>query len=183
MECLSCRRKSTTFDTFLDLSLSLRLGREDFALEDVTLDDCLKDFVKAEKMEQSGYRCEGCKRESTMRKSLSLYKLPQVLVLHLKRFASHSVRREKLKTRVKIEDVIDVRDCAPLLPPNTLAMTRTRYKLFGIVHHYGSLSGGHYISEILSLEDNKWYECDDTSVQQLRTPVSRHSSSAYVLFY
>mmetsp|Transcript_29793 Transcript_29793/g.28962 ORF Transcript_29793/g.28962 Transcript_29793/m.28962 type:complete len:168 (-) Transcript_29793:200-703(-) len=123
MECLLCRRKSTVFDTFLDLSLSVKLGRSEIQLEDVMLDDCLQDFVKPEKMEQSGYKCEGCKKESSISKSLSIFKFPKILVLHLKRFSTQSVRREKLNTRVNISEIIDLRNCAPLVPPNNLALS------------------------------------------------------------
>lgn len=49
-------------------------------------------------------------------------------------------------------------------------------------HHSGTLNGGHYIGEVMNLETNKWYECNDSRVSQKSSP-DTSSASAYVLFY
>jgi len=56
------------------------------------------------------------------------------------------------------------------------------YKLFGISHHSGSLYGGHYIGEVMNLDDNRWYNCNDSNCSKLSKP-DTNSSSAYVVFY
>lgn len=39
---------------------------------------------------------------------------------------------------------------------------KERYELYGVVAHYGSGVGGHYISFVKV--SNKWYKCDDNKV-------------------
>ena len=56
------------------------------------------------------------------------------------------------------------------------------YQLSGITHHSGSLYGGHYISEVYSFADQRWYECNDSHVSRANRP-DTSSSSAYLLFY
>jgi hypothetical protein len=51
-----------------------------------------------------------------------------------------------------------------------------------MINHYGSLSFGHYISVIKNLEENLWYQYDDSH----RTLISEDSiqkETAYILFY
>jgi ubiquitin C-terminal hydrolase len=57
----------------------------------------------------------------------------------------------------------------------------TDYELYGIVHHSGSLTGGHYVSEVKT-GDGRWYLCNDSSITQIQLP-REWSTSAYVLFY
>lgn len=45
----------------------------------------------------------------------------------------------------------------------------TNYKLYGILHHDGDISQGHYRTEVLNLVDRKWYFCDDTLAQAKET--------------
>jgi ubiquitin C-terminal hydrolase len=57
-----------------------------------------------------------------------------------------------------------------------------KYDLYGIINHYGSLSMGHYISVIKNLEDNKWYQYDD-SHRALISEDQIQKEAAYILFY
>jgi ubiquitin C-terminal hydrolase len=65
---------------------------------------------------------------------------------------------------------------------------RGKYDLYGIVHHYGTKNGGHYISEVRDMHQpsrgsaESWYLCDDESVKGILEP-ELDSKSAYVLFY
>lgn len=51
-------------------------------------------------MEQCGYKCTKCKSVDDFTKDLSIYRFPQILVVHLKRFYNSAMRREKLNTIV-----------------------------------------------------------------------------------
>ena len=64
-------------------------------------------------MEANGYKCEKCKKDVAMQKSLSIYRFPKVLVIHLKRFYNSTMRREKLNTTVKVPLTIDMSAYAP----------------------------------------------------------------------
>jgi hypothetical protein len=54
--------------------------------------------------------------------------------------------------------------------------------LYGIINHYGSINGGHYISFIKNERTNQWWEYDDSTVKQLGESQVR-SKFAYILFY
>lgn len=76
-----------------------------------------------------------------MSKKISVYRLPEVLVVHLKRFSS-TFSRDKVSTAVTYPALgLDVAEyCAP----DAVVDGSTLYDLTGVVHHMGSLNGGHY---------------------------------------
>ena len=54
------------------------------------------------------------------------------------------------------------------------------YLLYGVVVHYGSGKGGHYVSYVKV--NSKWYYCDDSRVT-LADPEAEIDTNAYILFY
>ena len=56
------------------------------------------------------------------------------------------------------------------------------YDLYGVVHHQGALSGGHYVASLKSETDGQWRLFNDAQVYEIH---SRDvvDSSAYILFY
>jgi ubiquitin C-terminal hydrolase len=72
-------------------------------------------------------------------KKLDLWKLPNILIFHLKRFAFNETRKEKLDTKVEF----------PLTDLNIDHYVVNKHKenliydLIGVCNHYGSLMGGH----------------------------------------
>lgn len=42
-----------------------------------------------------------------------------------------------------------------------------KYKLYGMVNHEGSLTGGHYTATIRSKKDKAWYEFNDDYVKKV----------------
>ena len=56
------------------------------------------------------------------------------------------------------------------------------YDLYGVVNHYGTMSGGHYTAYCKNFLSNEWHEFDDSRVSKIN-PRDAVSESAYVLFY
>jgi hypothetical protein len=57
-----------------------------------------------------------------------------------------------------------------------------QYDLCGVINHYGSLTYGHYVSNVKNPYDHKWYKYDD----HFRIPIEESQlskESAYILFY
>eukprot|EP01016_Furgasonia_blochmanni_P046622 TRINITY_DN6746_c0_g1_i8.p3 TRINITY_DN6746_c0_g1~~TRINITY_DN6746_c0_g1_i8.p3 ORF type:complete len:155 (+),score=33.87 TRINITY_DN6746_c0_g1_i8:60-467(+) len=96
--CSRCGHVSLTFDNFWDLSLSFTRALK--MLADVELQRLFQEFVNDEQI-MEGYKCEKCKKESKVSRKLSIWRLPEVLVVHLKRFDFGRFRREKINTRVR----------------------------------------------------------------------------------
>ena len=57
------------------------------------------------------------------------------------------------------------------------------YELYGIVHHYGTKSNGHYISDVRDMsgynhedpsasndQGDVWYNCDDETIRKISAP-------------
>ena len=87
------------FDNFMDLSVEIPRGAVRFT-GNVKLNDCLDKFVETQRMIDCGYKCEGCKKPVDVEKSLSIFRFPKILCIHLKRFYHSAMRKEKLNTTV-----------------------------------------------------------------------------------
>ncbi|KAH0992157.1 hypothetical protein GBA52_003640 [Prunus armeniaca] len=75
--------------------------------ESVSLYKCLEAFLKEEPLGPedvvSGY-CPGCKKHCQASKKLDLWRLPEILVIHLKRFSYSRCFKNKLETYVDFPD-------------------------------------------------------------------------------
>ena len=177
--CDNCGHISFCFDPFLDLSLPVPGSGADGG--PVRLKDCLTKFTEREDLEDvEGYKCEKCKWQRGACKKLTIYKAPKVLILHLKRFSGGGLSRfsrfSKNSARVSFDLELDLgRHC-------NLKEGSSRYKLFAVSHHSGSLSGGHYYAEVENAYDGRWYNFNDSMVSSCRQPETS-SSTAYVLYY
>ncbi|KAL4445628.1 hypothetical protein ABPG74_006179 [Tetrahymena malaccensis] len=180
--CSKCKNESLAFDNFMDLSLSFSRGQENEA----DLVDLLKAFLKEENLDDD-YYCSKCKARTKSRRQFELYKLPQILVIHLKRFNFGRSYRNKISSSVSFP-VTDF-DVSQFIQSSTdNSVKNSRYELFGIVNHSGSLSGGHYTSESLNPYDGKWYNYNDShagsiSQESINKYQSSGRSSPYLLFY
>ena len=177
IKCLKCGYQSLSFDSFLDLSLSIR-GRSSMTIEDV-----LSNFIEPESMENSGYRCGGCKKRSKLQKQMTIFRFPKVLVIHFKRFEISRISSGKLTTTISMPKSLNMKKYATPESEHPSRDSAATYKLYGISHHSGSLHGGHYVGEVLDFDSGKWYECNDDSCSRNRFGPPGASRSAYVLFY
>lgn len=68
------------------------------------------------------------------------------------------------------------------LSRNNCGRTESNYDLYGVIHHQGALSGGHYVASLKSEHDGKWRLFNDAQIYDL---MSRDvvDPSAYILFY
>lgn len=62
-----------------------------------SVDDLLDEFVKEEKLtEDNTWYCPACKKHQQAQKKFDLWKMPDVLVIHLKRFSNERAFRDKI---------------------------------------------------------------------------------------
>ncbi|KAG6547147.1 hypothetical protein Mapa_011399 [Marchantia paleacea] len=192
IECCTCHRKSHCFDPFLDLSLPFPKNAGESSMRDqfrggqsrarVTLQDCLSAFVAPEQLEGSNkYYCPSCKAPRTSIKKLTLYRLPPVLVLHIKRFFK-SDRYSYQKDDTPVYYPLKGLDFTDFLSSRRDGRQGVIYDLYGVCCHMGSLGGGHYTAQCKNWENDVWYCFNDSSVSPLQDSAVL-SSSAYILFY
>ncbi|CAG0910693.1 unnamed protein product, partial [Cyprideis torosa] len=79
VRCRACEHESVVFESFLDLSLPIPAGKQK-----CTIFDCLQLYLGGEPVE---WKCDqkGCRNQKAAVKKIDIWKLPKVLVIHLKR--------------------------------------------------------------------------------------------------
>ena len=140
----------------MDLSIPIP---SKFGFSNITLKDCLTDFIAAEKMEKCGYKCTKCKAIDKMEKDITLFRFPKILVIHLKRFT----RREKINNTIEIPLTLDMSKFASHSTHQSIK-NASSYRLYGVSKHSGSLNGGHYVGDVRDVDDDIWYSCNDSHV-------------------
>lgn len=122
----------------------------------ITLNDCLDEFGKEEILsEMDTWYCPRCKEHKRASKKFELWKTPDILIMHLKRFSSSQYRRDKLD--VLVDFPIDGLDLSSRVI-ETEDGKQEIYDLFAVDDHWGGLGGGHYTAFAKNHKDNEWYE-------------------------
>ncbi|THH17441.1 hypothetical protein EW146_g3362 [Bondarzewia mesenterica] len=195
LECLTCHKTSTTYNSFMYLSLPVPTNK----IHKVSLQQCLDAFVKEEVMEKSdAWNCPHCKTLRKATKQLSLSRLPPVLLIHLKRFSFKGPFTDKIEKTVDFPlKGLDLTNYMPSpLPPGVdrgrmgsqflsaddprLQIPPYRYDLYAVTNHVGTLSSGHYTAFIASR--GGWLYCDDSRITQADAK-EIVGKPAYVLYY
>ena len=144
IKCESCGYTSNKFENFCDLSLEVK---------DITnLKNSLKELIKEEKVPD--YFCDNCNTKVTIRKRITLSKLPNTLFLHLKRFSYEERISKKIFSEFKFYLKLNLKNyCTEMFQDETDDIYNKSddyylYELKGVVQHSGHANGGHYISFI-----------------------------------
>ncbi|UKZ80751.1 hypothetical protein TrVFT333_008515 [Trichoderma virens FT-333] len=147
----------------------------------ITLEECLDEFERAEVLsEQDMWYCPRCKEHRRASKKFDLWKSPDYLICHLKRFSSSGWRRDKLD--VLVDFPIEGLDLSSRVIQKEDGKEEI-YDLIAVDDHYGGLGGGHYTAYAKNFVDGRWYNYNDSSVSAVSDPSSVVTSAAYLLFY
>jgi len=178
--CLMCETVTAKDETFFDLSVDIE--------QNSSLTSCLKSFFSTETLNADDkFFCDKCCSLQEAEKRMKIKKVPQILVIPLKRFKfiEQLNRHKKLSYRVvyplelKLSSNSDDADC--------------EYSLFAVVVHLGSgPNQGHYVAKIKS--HDHWLSFDDDNVEMIpeSTLQTFYGSSreyagntdhGYILFY
>ena len=170
----------------------------------LTLDACLDAFLAPETLAPGDeWTCPGCKAAVRATKRLALWRLPPLVVIHLKRFAASRAWRDKLDVGVAYP--VRGLDLRARMPPAAAAADAAvfgtgyggapcrgaeaeaegagahLFDLCGVVNHFGGLGGGHYTA-VSSVPGAGWYEFDDARATPVK-PGDAQSAAGYLLFY
>lgn len=165
-----------------------------------TLDECFQLYTKEEQLApDDAWKCPHCKQLQQGMVKMSLWTLPDILILHLKRFRQVGERRNKLTTFVHFPmagldmtpHMVNRNHGAHQAPPQPgwkqsrrpdLAPPDFLYDLYAVCNHHGGMHGGHYTAFCRNSVDGQWYSYDDSSAE----PVPEGevcTRGAYILFY
>ncbi|XP_075879255.1 ubiquitin carboxyl-terminal hydrolase 29-like [Nelusetta ayraudi] len=167
--CKSCDIRSLRQEEFTNLSLDL--------IPEATVEQMLQLYLTETQLE---YKCNCGGTESAQRFSFAT--LPEVLLLHLKRFRCTSVcKLEKANDPIR-------------LPANMVVYTRkgnVQYSLISSISHFGVLELGHYICDSvhpgtdLGESSDRWLTFNDSQVCETSGShiCKERQHTAYILFY
>ena len=154
--CEHCKNISNRFEDFYNLTLEVK--------NITNLNDSLQKLIIPEKIDD--FKCSNCNQKVTISKRSSLCNLPNVLVVHLKRFnMNYEIERtEKINSRFEFPKTLNlksfcVEEIANKINNNNNKEYETEdiyekdseyynYVLKGINIHMGSADGGHFFSLI-----------------------------------
>lgn len=157
-----------------------------------SLKQCLELFTEPETLsENDAWYCPHCKAHREATKQLSVWRLPEILIIHLKRFSFRN-----LLFKDKITKLVEFPLRGLDMSPYTLGKDDKEgslYDLFAVANHSGTVNFGHYTAfGRLADRDHPvngmtrgglgWRYFDDRSVTETSEErvVSKY---AYVLFY
>lgn len=145
----------------------------------VQLQDCLRTFVQSEQLPDTWY-CQKCHQERNASKRLCLVRLPDTLIIHLKRYSQSGVKITAPVT-FPLED-LDMREYIQLEHDSAEenGAEDFNYDLNACVCHEGSYSSGHYTA--YTSNNGVWYRYDDSRVTK-ELPDNISFAKAYILFY
>ncbi|KZT18330.1 cysteine proteinase [Neolentinus lepideus HHB14362 ss-1] len=163
----------------------------------ISLQDCLAEFTKEEQLgEDDLWYCPRCKKHQQATKKFDLWSVPDILVVHLKRFSNSRMLRDKIDAFVDfpvegldLTELAGERQVARNLQAQGLDVTEFGdldepliYDLYAVDEHLGGLGGGHYRAYAHNHVTDKWYHFDDSSVTPAK-PSEAVNANAYLLFY
>ena len=143
--------------------------------------DCLELFKKEEKLNDNEWYCNQCKNHKSALKKVLIYRAPNYLVIHLKRFQVNNnfiIKGECKKNELFVNFPIKNFSLFNyVIGPNK---NTAIYDLYGVVEHFGGLQYGHYIAKCKNFEH--WYKYNDSHVSEI-SEKDIVTPNAYLLFY
>lgn len=189
--CVPGQKDSIVLEPYLTLQLDIQADNVH------AITDALRNIPMPETLGE--FRSSRSGELTTATKQMYVESMPDILVLHLKRFVYDSIGgTQKLWKVVGYPLELEIPESA--IAPTQRQFVARRYRLRAVVYHHGmSASGGHYTADILRQDDANWINIDDTVIRPI-SPAEvavdvaaadaasrrRHETSdriAYILFY
>ena len=125
------------------------------------------------------WNCEICEKKVNGIKQTKIFKNPEYLIIHFKRFKHVTINEEtsiiKIKNLITYEKFLEIK---PLMVKNT---NGTKYELLGGINHMGEYQFGHFTN--FAKNGDKWYNFNDDSVSDINCTGIPLTPNAYMLIY
>ena len=136
--------------------------------------DCFNAFSLPEVLgKENLWFCNKCDESVVALKSICIYSLPKIFVVSLKRFQNNLI---KLNAQVDVPLTLKLYDYS--------TSKDKAYELIAAIHHFGSISGGHYTCH--AKIGDEWYYFNDSTATYVNTKEIESlvsDPSTYILFY
>ncbi|VDM10848.1 unnamed protein product [Wuchereria bancrofti] len=163
LQCNKCKRQSVTFEELAQLSIEVPNRNS-------TIEDCIRNHFQDVELDGScKWRCPDCESLQTATRRTFLWKLPQVLVIHLKRFTFNGDNWQKNDAYVTFNTF-------------PLKLQTEYFSLYAVVNHRGSLNSGHYTAVVRNQITKQWLLFDDDVVAPIDVDLIC-SKYAFILYF
>jgi ubiquitin C-terminal hydrolase len=174
-------RRSAIVSVLLDKTV--HEAREARQLPQISLSSCFNLFSAPERLSaHDEWYCGKCAKHVRATKMLTLWKLPPLLIIHLKRFSYGALHSMRQKLQHLVDCPLDAVDLAPFVLGGDAAAGV--YRLVAVINHVGGIGGGHYFTYARGCDPAKpdqWYEFNDMTVTPLKGDVV--TQAAYIVLY
>lgn len=184
-KCQKCNNVLYNFEPFTTISLDIPENQKSPSITQM-----LKNFLKEERHPEdiNGWKCNKCNEHTAYTKTIKIWKIPDVLVLIIKRFSYENLGKKNMEP-ININKTICFKQGSVLTNINndiTLCLS-------SMGMHFGSLSGGHYCAicnteeetERILFEKIVFY--DDINISQVPKEkffqLLNNNSDAYMIVY
>jgi ubiquitin carboxyl-terminal hydrolase 8 len=201
LRCRTCAFVSTTWEFFSSVSVEIPHNQN----QPATLDQCLAQFCRDEGLRgEESWNCPRCNATREASKQITFTRLPQYLVIHLKRFRNDDYGRVARKVHTVIDFPLRGLDLSPytLPPPDAAEQQRIAaaaappemvpdpamtppyvYDAYAVLQHIGAdLTHGHYTTVVRDRMKRVWRKYNDTVVRDVEA-TGLQNREAYILFY
>ncbi|SGZ39024.1 uncharacterized protein HGUI_01224 [Hanseniaspora guilliermondii] len=177
IKCLNCNNSKDTYEPFLSLQIPVTKNFKNLskALNNL-IESPNKEILKGE----NKFQCDNCNEKVKAERSVNIDEIPNVLILHLKRYEYSEKENTLTKLFNKMEYPLNLR----------IEKMNKNYELSGIVVHLGlDPTHGHYVA-VVKNEKLGWLIYDDETVMGINENdvlkfygSLENMSGAYVLIY
>ena len=164
-----CRHQTFSFEKFLDIPLIIPSNESSTSVKEL-----MQEYFKDIQI-QFEQKCSICRKKTIQTRQLKISRLPENIILSIQRINGRIRRKNTID--VRFEEEIDLKN---FVDSDCFKEKSTKYSLYGIGNHSGTIDFGHYYAYIKIKDD--WYEFNDSMVSK-RGTISNSSSTVYVLFY
>lgn len=168
--CIDCKFENCVYQYFTNLVLPIK----------PKLTECFEEFIKEDLVDR---KCEMCNCTQAKKKTI-IWKPGMTIFIELCRFINlPNGKLYKNNTIIDIPKNIDLSNYCDKTMWTSENKPSFKYKLRGISNHMGTMNGGHYTADCLSITDDKtWYNFDDSRVSKYENS-NINMSNAYILLY
>ena len=142
--------------------------------------EALKGLTRSETLHGEFNSPRGPGKSAT--KQVFIETLPQVLILHLKRF-QYDNQGGTQKVWKKVGYPLELEIPKEVFPQHRRPALMNhgglpKYRLISVVYHHGkNATGGHYTVDVRRQDDREWIRLDDTVLRRIRSEDVAHSGS------
>jgi hypothetical protein len=158
-------------EMFFVLDLPIPVGRDP-----VTLYDCFDLFVQGETLAgENAWWNPDTQTKEDIRKSITFWNLPKIMVLTLTRFCPSGHRKISTTVTCPVHD-LNMTKYVSGYQADTYV-----YSLYGVCNHHGGVHGGHYTVVVNNLHE--WVHYNDTRFTVVDDVTTHIGPQTYCLFY